>query len=319
MIKAISDFNDINKIWKSTIETQCEIDKEQVRSLTSSRGQMLDKRIDEYIFQTLSRTDVVALFEAKIDSENTIMTQDFENDNLLTYVYGKLKVIFYGQSSNLIATKFKARVESSEIRSLLWNEGINFDKITSIESIEEFINNTIYFRTDVNLAYSFRYDVNKITTYDDFTENQKPISGVMTNKETPEIQYNSEKIEIEEELKTYNLSISSNYQTTQAQSTAASYVALKINEPPTSNEDYTALGSVYGSPATGLGDYTDVAKIYLWRYSGTGEIGYNSYQLTGSTKLTTISNNDYTNPIEIVLTNDTNITLVNNTWWSFER
>ena len=205
MIKAISDFNDINKIWKSTIETQCEIDKEQVRSLTSSRGQMLDKRIDEYIFQTLSRTDVVALFEAKIDSQNTIMTQDFENDNLLTYVYGTLKIIFYGQSSNLIATKFKARVESSEVRSLLWNEGINFDKITSIESIEEFINNTIYFRTDVNLAYSFRYDVNKITTYEDFTENQKSISGVMTNKETAEIQYNSEKIEIEEELKNLQL------------------------------------------------------------------------------------------------------------------
>ena len=181
MIKAITNFDDLTIYWKSTIQTQCELTNEQVRSLTSVRGQVLDKQTSDYVWQSLSRVDVLALFEINIDSSNPIMTADYEDDNILSYIYANLKIIIYGKSSSLIATKFKGRIESGEVRDLLWNNGINFDRISSIQTIQEFMNNTIYFRTDIDLNFSFRYDTSKITKDFVYKEDQESITDIITD------------------------------------------------------------------------------------------------------------------------------------------
>ncbi len=180
MIKSITNFNEIITTWKSLIESQCELNNYQVRSMTSPHGQILDKRIEDYIYETLSRTDIVALFEINIDSSKSNMSADYEDDKILSYNYYNLKIVFYGESSHLLALSLKSRVESIEIRDFLWNLGINFDEVSSIEQFNEFINHTIYFRTDVNIKFSCRYDISKINTNQDFNDTQQSITDVIT-------------------------------------------------------------------------------------------------------------------------------------------
>lgn len=179
MIPVITNTDDITKIWKRTIQSQCEMNNTQVRSLVSSRGQNLDKKVDDYIYETLSRTDLCALFEIDINPSEPVVTMEYSEDEVLSYVYAKLKVIIYGKESSLIAVKFKSRLESSEIRDSLWQQGIKFDEVTSIESVHEFINEVIYFRTDININFSFRLNVEKINIDNYFDDEPTPetISG----------------------------------------------------------------------------------------------------------------------------------------------
>lgn len=170
MIPAIKDIDNITKIWKSTIETQCELTNNQVRSLTSPRGQNLTKKIDEYIFETLSRTDVCALFDIDINLSQNQLTYESDDNTILTYIYATIKVIIYGKNSSLLAMKFKARLESSEVRDLLWQQGIYFEDVSTPNDVHEFVNNIVYFRTDMTINFSFRYDVSKIVNNEYFDD-----------------------------------------------------------------------------------------------------------------------------------------------------
>lgn len=179
MIPAITNTDDITKIWKKTIEQQCELTNIQVRSLVSPKGQNLDKQIEQFVYEGISRSDVCALFEIDINPSTETLTMNYDDVDILTYVYAKLKVILYGKSAELIAVKFKARLESSEVRDKLWHQGIKFDEISSIESVHEFKNEVVYFRTDININFSFRLDISKIDVDNYFDEEPTPdtISG----------------------------------------------------------------------------------------------------------------------------------------------
>lgn len=163
MINPINNFLDIDKQIKKILEIQGELPSNRVLNAISIRGQDLSKLIEGKIYESYDVSDLFIIFEKVFNPSSTDNVSMTENDGSITnYLSFYIKVLIYGNNSNNVASKIKSRLLTSKVRNDLDFKGIHIFSISNPESMTEFINNTLWIRTDLTLNISCRQIVSQV-------------------------------------------------------------------------------------------------------------------------------------------------------------
>lgn len=162
MIPYITYTDLIINIRKELIN-QSELDGNFVINAVSVRGPALKKLISEDQSTSLNLHDGFIIFELLEDknSETNIILHNDDNssDNITQY---KLLLKIYGNTCHEISQKLTARFKMQDIIMELYSKGIWVKNISFPETINEFINDTVWPRCDIEMTIIVRYNITSI-------------------------------------------------------------------------------------------------------------------------------------------------------------
>lgn len=171
MISSITDIIEIDKDIRNELIRHSELNPNRVLNAISVRGQDLSKLVDERTYMSYNLSDCFIIFEVVMNtrsSDNVIMTES--DESITDYSVFDVKVTVYGNKSNILCHLIKSRMLTEEARYSLYSKGIWLKEIGEIQSVNEFINNTIWPRTDFDITVGVRLSFNKIISDDTFEE-----------------------------------------------------------------------------------------------------------------------------------------------------
>lgn len=153
MITAVNNVYDIIKSMRFELIAQSGLDSKLVLNSLSVRGTDLKKYVSDDIFTSYSLSDNVILFE--ITPTQTSNDCSFKDDDACSiYVSYNFGLSIYGNSSDTLANIIKLRFESESVRLNLYRQGIYVDDISSVTALNEFINDTMWLRSDLTITIS---------------------------------------------------------------------------------------------------------------------------------------------------------------------
>lgn len=168
-ITPIENVNEVNKIIRNELIKQSGLKGQFVRNITSTYGQDLDMLLSHSNYSSLERDNVCILFEIEEDDIDQISEEESTNHSSI-YCYNVVKLVIYGNSSDYVAKQLKARFETDKVRDDLINQGVYLSNISNIRSINEFKNNVMWLRTDLDLHIAFKLDIKQVDDYEPFYE-----------------------------------------------------------------------------------------------------------------------------------------------------
>ena len=170
MINPISKVKELEKILRSEIITQSELDEKRVANSLSIYGETLDKLLNNSIADSYEKTDSVILFElSNRDNPSDISYTDTEENIIYNKSY-RLNLIIYGDSSPDIANKITMRFRTENVRDNLFNEGVYIEEVTDPSSFNEFINDVMWLRTDLSILLTATFKLSQINKSEEFKE-----------------------------------------------------------------------------------------------------------------------------------------------------
>ena len=150
---------EIIKIIRKYIHDVIGINLKDIRDSTSLYGEDLLKVLEGKKYNSYKLSDSVVLLnlETRNNSSDMAITQD---DSTIYYRSYQLKVYIYGDSAINIGNKIYAVFNSDYILSNLLEEGIYVEEITSPTLINEFVNEVMWPRCDLdfNISVMHKYD-----------------------------------------------------------------------------------------------------------------------------------------------------------------
>lgn len=160
---SFTNIHEIEKIIGNMIVKQSGLDRSRIANIASIRGVNLSKFITNSVSLSYNLSDVVILFEiVASDNRDINFTEKTKDDAIRESNCFDVKLICYGNESINIIKMLKARLESAVVRSALLDEGIYFVESSSCESINDFINETIYPRTDFHFTVACEIEYSQI-------------------------------------------------------------------------------------------------------------------------------------------------------------
>ena len=150
----ISNIHEIEKIIGDMLVKQSQLDKSRIMNGLTPRGADLSKFVTENVKLSYDLFDTVIIFEIlSSEAENINFTeQEAEGTDIRENACFEAKITIYGNESMQMAKMLKARFESEKVRYDLLNSGLYFIDDSATQSMNEFVNNTVWPRTD----WSFR-------------------------------------------------------------------------------------------------------------------------------------------------------------------
>lgn len=168
MISNISNIQDLEKIFRKCLIEQSELNASQIINSLTVRGPELIKIINNEFVSPINNHECVLLFEISSNSSNNTVSMVEEDGTITLYNSCKIKLISYGLYSKILMRILKARFETSQLRYDLHEQGIYIENISNIESINEFINETLWERTDLDIEFAFKMTINQISNQLEF-------------------------------------------------------------------------------------------------------------------------------------------------------
>lgn len=137
---------------RSVIITQLGISAERVMNAVSVRGPELWKIISSTEINSFNLNDSFIVFEFVINDADgefgAVDNKDGTSEVLMPYV---LKMKFYGNSCNTASQTLLASFKTSDVAITLRNAGVWVYGISKPTSINEFLNNTVWPRVDMDV------------------------------------------------------------------------------------------------------------------------------------------------------------------------
>ena len=166
----LSSTNELNKILRQVLITQSELDEERVLNALSLYGTELDKYLSDSIYESVDQNDTTLLFslEARNSTSDVSIVNENEVDNITYYKAFKLSLIIYGDNSNDTGIKLAARFRSENVRTQLYDKGIYVEEVTDPTILNEFKNDTIWIRTDLDINIGVEFNITPVNTDFDF-------------------------------------------------------------------------------------------------------------------------------------------------------
>lgn len=165
----ISSIKDLTIFLRKQLIRQSCLKDEFVRNVLSQHGIDLDKTVNNSVLEALDKNDLCLFFElmTRASSSNATMTI---NEDVVIYQSFSLHCICYGADSTMLMSKLKGRFLTEQNLDLCQANGIYIESISDIETINEFVNETMIFRSDldINLTCAFKFPQVDETQY--FTE-----------------------------------------------------------------------------------------------------------------------------------------------------
>lgn len=173
MINAISNIHELDRLLRNMIIAQSGLDGSRVLNSISIRGQDLEKMIDDKVYSSYDLNDSVILFEVRArNEENESLSMTDEDDSLIVYAPYEIHFVIYGNMSGMLAQVLKARIETEKNRDDMRNEGIQIEKVSNIETLNEFKNETVWIRNDFSIEFACMYKVEQDSKYEDYDDVQ---------------------------------------------------------------------------------------------------------------------------------------------------
>ena len=167
-MKSISDINEINKIMKKYLENESGLSNRNVRNALSTYGETLRKLLTDKKFNSYELTDLVILFDLHTRNNESDTSIINENKTIDVYKSYEFSITIYGNSSANLANILYARLNTDYVLSNLQDEGIYLESITLPTSINEFVNDVMWIRTDMSFLISCKHTINQIHDFEEF-------------------------------------------------------------------------------------------------------------------------------------------------------
>lgn len=178
MIKSVADLHEINKIIRSQLIEQTDLPGDNIINSLDTYGPELIKYLEDMdLYGSYDLKDTVILFEITSDPSRLNITTDEENDKIYAFSSYTVHLMIYGENSNAMVYIIKSRFESEEVRDILYRKGIHLTDIDLIGDINDFINNRIWLRSDMNINIEVRYEIEKKSKLENI-ENLKNINVI---------------------------------------------------------------------------------------------------------------------------------------------
>lgn len=146
---AITDINELNRIFRKELILQSEVDGEFVRNALSVDGQTLERLMYGDTSESICRCDSVILFELTTRDSDKQISFSETDDEIEQYRRFTFKIIIYGDNSQMVSAKLIARLKSLNVRQRLLSEGIKIERVGYADSVNEYKNETIWQRNDI--------------------------------------------------------------------------------------------------------------------------------------------------------------------------
>lgn len=173
---AITDINELNRIFRKELILQSEVDGEFVRNSLSVDGQTLERLMYGDTSESICRCDSLILFELTTrDSDNQISFSETDNE-IEQYRRFTFKIIIYGDAAAMVSAKLSARLKSLNVRQRLLDDGIKIERVSYDDSINEYKNDTIWKRNDITIDIWCKLVFNKIS--EDYTMSSVEIKEI---------------------------------------------------------------------------------------------------------------------------------------------
>lgn len=177
MIGIITDEKELAKQWMQMLAVQSEVHIDRIVNGLSIRGVDLSKRITSTVKLSLDLSDAMIIFEIVTEDTPDEQFSELEEDDTITmYSYYKLKLTIYGMYCSQIAKKLKARLETQKCRQYLFDKGIYFSKVSGLQPVNDFMNETIWPRVDMSIDFGCRLNITQIDDYNSYEEMQKIVA-----------------------------------------------------------------------------------------------------------------------------------------------
>ena len=162
-MKAFADINEINKIIRAQLITQSELPSNRVRNALTTYGATLDKLLTHQEYSSICVCDDLMLFELRTRDNDADVSMT-EEDGFVTYYKSYLiYIILYGNESANISSKLIARLRTSSVRLALQDEGIFIEEVKNDTSLNEFKNDVLWHRHDIEILISCKMSISQIT------------------------------------------------------------------------------------------------------------------------------------------------------------
>lgn len=183
-MKSLVTTNELNKILRNQLIQQSELAPEMVLNSLSLYGADLDKHLQQICssatfcgehnnsnYGAITYYDALCLFELQsANNSDTVSYTDSITEKIIYYRAFVLKVILYGDNSDMIATKIVSRFRSERVRNLLYDDGVYLEEIDSPLSLNEFKNNSMWLRTDFNISIACKIEIPQLAVDDRITK-----------------------------------------------------------------------------------------------------------------------------------------------------
>lgn len=170
MIKPIT-YEDLIKILRTTIITQAELASDKVLNALSIRGTDLSHIISSTQVYSFAAKDTVILFELLKDQDGDNFVTPKDDNHMLVISSYDFHLKVYGNGSDACTQKLRAIFKQPSIALDLREQGIFVKTITSGESINEFINNTMLLRNDLYIKVEVTYLIENTKQQEYFNQN----------------------------------------------------------------------------------------------------------------------------------------------------
>lgn len=163
MINSITNLNSAIIALRKYLIINSELDSSRVLNSLSLNGTELDKLLEDSIYNSIESSNDTLLFEVSENESNSNMSEDDnENNDIIYYKMYTCHIIIYGDNSDNIALKLASRMRSNVVIDAIYNDGIYIEDISNPQSINEFKNNLMWFRTDFDISFGVRYSISHI-------------------------------------------------------------------------------------------------------------------------------------------------------------
>lgn len=183
-------FDDIIKNLRKVIIEHVGLDNNRVLNTTTVRGADLAKIINESQLNSFNLSDSFIIFELRESTDNTdyyiIDENDLENSIITRY---SMDLKLYGNACRVVSLKILSVFREQYILQDLYEKGIHFTGISKPESANEFINNTLWKRSDMTIHLEARIKVEKSKQDEYFDEEMSgvDISSKLVIKEIDDV------------------------------------------------------------------------------------------------------------------------------------
>ena len=167
-------FNDIIKNIRNVIIEYVGLDNNRVLNTASVRGADLLKIINKCELNSFNLNDSFIVFEFKESTDKDyyiINENDTENSIVSRY---QMDIKLYGGACHIISQKMLSVFREEHILQDLYEKGIHFTGIEYPETVNEFINNTLWPRCDMTIRLQARMKVEKSKADEYFPEVSNP-------------------------------------------------------------------------------------------------------------------------------------------------
>lgn len=157
--------DDLEKLLREEISVQSELPLDRVLNSLSLYGTELDTYLMENIYVSIEQPDTLVLFELTSRKSNSDVSMNIQTeDDFITYDKAfRLNLIMYGSSSSDVALKLVARFRTEEVRNNLYEKGIYLEKVEDPYILNEYKNETMWLRNDVNIDIAVEFKIQPIT------------------------------------------------------------------------------------------------------------------------------------------------------------